>query len=87
LVAIILGGWIGYSFFWLLAKLPCGCMGKMLDLPTGTTFGFDLIFFVISLVLMTKLKRFSYWVLILAGVAGVIGYAGASYLFNTQLRP
>lgn len=81
-VAIVTAGWAGYSFFWLLAKLPCGCMGKMLDLPSGMTFSFDLIFLCISLILITKFKRFSYATLGLAAIVGLLGYFAASCLFT-----
>lgn len=81
-VCVVMGGWSGFALYWLFVKLPCGCMGKMLDLPSGMTFAFDLIFFALSLNLMKRLGRFYTWGLIGAGIAGIVGYVIAGVVFE-----
>lgn len=80
--AFILAGWGGYSLFWCIAKLPCGCMGKMLNLPNGSTLGFDIFFLSLSLFLAAKLsRRLSFLLFLASAIAAIIGYFIASQFF------
>lgn len=40
--------WAGFSLFWLLRGLPCGCLGNWATPPPGLTFGIDLVFIALS---------------------------------------
>ncbi len=72
LIAPIFMLWAGYSFFWMLWGLPCGCLGKLVHLPSGLTLSLDILFFITALWLATLLgagKRLK--LVLLAAVGGV----------------
>ncbi len=47
--ACVFGSWGGYSLYWAIKGLPCGCMGKLMPLPKELALGLDTLFVLISL--------------------------------------
>ena len=47
--SLLFSVWSGYALFWYCLKLPCGCMGSMLNIPTLLSITLDGLFFTSSL--------------------------------------
>jgi hypothetical protein len=80
----VFGAWGGYTYFWMISKLPCGCMGEFYAPPTHVTFFVDLALFIASAVAAVALgaKRI---VMVLAMIVSLsLGVGG--YLFGQHLR-
>lgn len=85
LTSLVLASWGGFSLFWYCVKLPCGCMGKLVELPRGTSFIFDLVFFGMGLFLMSRLGRFSWSILIGGVVFACISYLIAQWIYQVYV--
>jgi hypothetical protein len=82
LTGLVLASWTGFSLFWYCVKLPCGCMGKLVELPNGITLAFDLIFLGMSLFLMSRLGRFYWWIPITGVICGLASYFLAEWIYQ-----
>jgi hypothetical protein len=49
--------WGGYSLYWAIKGLPCGCMGKLMPLPKEVALGLDTLFVAVSLFLVYNLSK------------------------------
>ncbi len=49
--------WGGYSLYWAIKGLPCGCMGKLMPLPKEIALGLDTLFVAVSLFLVYNLSK------------------------------
>ena len=77
LVALLFASWAGYAFFWMHAKLPCSCMGTMVEFPASFTFALDCFFWGASMGLSHFLGANSKKIrmaLIVSPAAGIGGY-------------
>ncbi len=54
--SVIFGAWAGYAWFWYTVKLPCGCMGELLYIPSSFSLAVDLLFIALSLMMAYLLK-------------------------------
>lgn len=54
--ACVFGSWGGYSLYWAIKGMPCGCMGKLMPLPKEVALGLDSLFVVLSLFLVYNLS-------------------------------
>ena len=87
-MSLVLSGFAGYSLFWLIQKLPCNCLGKLVELPSGYTFTFDVFFFLAATALNYFLGvgiRALYVVLLVSALMGVVGYFVGDWVFQTFL--
>lgn len=81
----IFAAWGGYALYWCCVKLPCACMGKMLNLPSAISISLDVIFFVASLGIAYLLGcrlRWIYLSLITGSLAILAGYVFASLVYK-----
>jgi hypothetical protein len=88
LSAAVFSGWCGYALYLFDLKLPCACMGKMLNIPTIFSITIDLVFFTSSLSLAYLLGARFKWIYfcILTGfMAALIGYASAERIYHSIL--
>lgn len=84
LSSAVFSGWCGYALYLFYLKLPCACMGKMLNIPTISSITIDLVFFTSSLSLAYLLGAGFKWIYlcILTGfMATLIGYAFAERIY------
>lgn len=87
--AVIFGGWEGFALFWLIAKLPCNCMGAMLPIPTELSFALDFILYFGSLllgVLLGAKKEYVYLSFLLSLFAALVGFAFADCLLTHAMQ-
>lgn len=80
----VFAAWSGYAFYWYCLKLPCSCMGTMLDIPTALSLGLDVLFFSLSLGLALFLgaKRSCVYLNALCGFLFCLcGYASAEWIY------
>jgi hypothetical protein len=87
-MSLILASWAGYSLFWLFQKLPCSCLGTLMELPGGCTFSFDVFFFFAAMLLNYFLgigKVAFYAVLCVSALVGVGGYFVGDWVYQTFL--
>ncbi len=53
--ACVFGSWGGYSLYWAIKGMPCGCMGKLMPLPKEVALGLDTLFVLLGLFLVYHL--------------------------------
>ncbi|GEM_PF-3341708 len=85
LASSIFAAWGGYALFWCCVKLPCACMGKMLNIPSAVSISLDALFFILSLFvscLLGSQLRSICWGLIAGCLAILAGYAFASLVYE-----
>lgn len=88
--SVVFASWCGYALYWYFLKLPCSCMGTMLDIPTALSISIDLLFFLSSLSIASLLgvgAKGIYCIVLLALMAGLIGYAFADAAFHSIVPP
>ncbi len=56
LLSLLASVWLGYSFFWLLQRAPCGCFGAFEGVPAGVALGLDLSVIALSWMNMVCLE-------------------------------
>ena len=56
IAALVFATWGGYAGFWACVKLPCGCMGELVHIPSGWSLAVDGVFVGASLWLVGALK-------------------------------
>ena len=81
----VFAAWGGYALYWCCVKLPCACMGKMLNIPSGISIAFDMIFFASSLFIAYLLGgrlRWIYLSLITGCLAVLAGYVFAGWVYR-----
>ena len=89
---LLFAGWAGYSLFWLLKGLPCGCLGRLYEPPQGLSLGADALFYLlacISIGLIQKKKKTLPIVIVISLVCLGIGYFFAQQVhaeLNLQVR-
>ena len=54
--ACVFGSWGGYSLYWAIKGMPCGCMGKLMPLPKEVALGLDTLFVLLGLFLVYNLS-------------------------------
>lgn len=77
--------WSGYAFFWFCVKLPCGCMGSMLHIPTTFSIAVDVLFFTICLVMGFLLGASRQWIylsVLLGFLLSMAGFAVAEWIYH-----
>lgn len=52
---IIFASWAGFSLFWLLWGIPCGCLGSLVIWHPGILFGMDIAFISLSIFMLRRL--------------------------------
>ena len=84
----IFAAWGGYALYWCCVKLPCACMGKMLNIPSAISISLDAIFFVLSLCIAYLLGcrlRWIYLSLITGSLSILGGYVFAGLVYKQVL--
>ncbi len=87
-VGIVLATWGGYSLFWLFQELPCSCLGKLMVLPTGFSFGFDVLFFAAAVLLSYFFgisRKVLYLFFAIAVLMGIAGYFFGKWIYQNYL--
>ncbi len=60
-MGLMFAAWCGYATFWYYLKLPCHCMGTMVEISTKLSIIIDLAFLLLSLIMSFLLgARFRY---------------------------
>jgi hypothetical protein len=84
LAASLFACWFGYSLFWYLLKLPCSCMGNLINVPSIFSMVIDAGIVVLSLALAVFLgaRKDSVFLSMLVGLMlSLIGYACADWVY------
>ncbi len=87
-VGCLFSSWSGYAFFWFMHKLPCGCLGKWVHVPTSATFVFDLFCVALGFILtyLLGLRSKVLVVLCLLAAAFAVGsYFLAGWVYHNLL--
>ncbi len=87
-VALLFATWAGYALFWYCVRLPCGCMGTKLNIPTAFTLGLDILFVLLSLLMasLLGLKRAALFLCVLfCLVFSLGGFAMGKWLFKSYV--
>ncbi len=81
----VFAAWGGYVLYWYFLKLPCHCMGAMLNIPTLLSILVDILFCALSLILAHLLGAKRKWIYLSALfclMAMGIGYFFGSYVYE-----
>lgn len=73
----------GYSVFWLMNKLPCGCMGAKWQFPTSLSFSLDVLFFFFSMSMAQYLyvsRKATYAAILSGAVVAFLAYGFAEWI-------
>jgi hypothetical protein len=82
--AVVFGSWSGYALYWYRLKLPCLCMGEMLDIPTAFSVSLDLFFIAVCLFVSRLLGARGSWIyfsVLSICFALLAGYAFADWIY------
>lgn len=83
IAAALFASWGGYATYWLCLKLPCGCVGTLIDLPSLYALSLDAAFFVISCsaaLLLGVARSVLYLGVLIGCLCALIGYAFADFV-------
>jgi hypothetical protein len=83
--AVVFAAWCGAALFWFFLKLPCGCMGSMIHMPTVCSILLDCLFFFSSLVvgyLLGAMGRSIYFSILCALFASLVGFAFSEWVYK-----
>jgi len=86
----IFAAWGGYAVYWCCLKLPCNCMGAMLNIPSVLSISMDLVFYAACLALSFFLgtTRVQLYLSILCSfMMALVGYAFADWIYQTTVAP
>ncbi len=83
--ALVFALWSGYAFFWFRVKLPCGCMGSMLNIPTAFSIAVDVLFFSSCIgmgLLLGASRQWIYLSVLLGFILSMAGFAIAEWVYQ-----
>ena len=87
-VSLVFAAWSGYALYWFNLKLPCNCLGSLIEVPSAFSFTLDIIFFVLSLSMAYfygATRALLYLTLLGAFLASFIGHGCAEWVFFRQI--
>jgi len=87
ILTLIASGWMGYSLYWAIQGLSCGCLGRLILFSPFVSFFLDLFILLMSLFLFFNLyKSKKIYVLIFIPISIVVGFCFASIINNYFFR-
>ena len=84
MAAPLFASWGGYAAYWLCLKLPCGCLGTLIQFPSVYALSLDLLFLMVSCgaaLLLGATRTLVYLSLLIGCLCALIGYAFADFVF------
>lgn len=83
IAAPLFASWAGYATYWICLKMPCGCLGTLISLPSVYALSLDLLFLVISCsaaLFLGAARSLVYLSLLIGCLGALIGYAFADFV-------
>ncbi|HEY2810033.1 MAG TPA: hypothetical protein VGJ00_01380 [Rhabdochlamydiaceae bacterium] len=88
MACVLFAAWGGYSLYWCVLKLPCGCVGSLMQFPTAYALALDALFFILSFTLAYLLGAFRpllYLTVVCCLLFSLIGYVFAESVFYQDI--
>jgi hypothetical protein len=83
IAAPLFASWGGYATYWLCLKMPCGCLGTLIPLPSVFALSLDVLFLVVSCsaaLLLGAARSLVYLSVLIGCLSALIGYAFADFV-------
>jgi hypothetical protein len=83
IAAPLFASWGGYATYWLCLKMPCGCWGTLIPLPSIYALGLDFLFLIASCgaaLLLGAARSLVYLSVLIGALSALIGYAFADFV-------
>ncbi len=88
LMACLFAAWAGYALYWFNLKLPCNCLGALIEFPSIFSFSLDILFFLVSLRMASLLgttRSLLYLTVLLGCLFSLTGYGFAEWVFYRKI--